>query len=866
MKLTIRSPQGTTTLEIPKDVVTIGRAPSNDVVIEDQKASRNHCRIELIEGKYKLTDLGSRNGTKLNGQRVQEASFSEGDEIRIGATRVWVGEVASKWGLLFMSGERQGRIVALPNKPMTLGRSASCDLVLEDPRVSSSHAEISPRDPEYVIKDLDSRNGTYINNQRVGEAILHENDVIRIGTFYLKFGSIESLTQPEPAVVAVAQPGGVSAWLLLLPLLITLGALGYYIYNMFDKIATGGGEPGEIITFDEVKAGKPAGCVYREDKAKCWAEKQEQGYALAMELGGGRAEAIVQREIVVKSDMPYSFAFALKTSDLRGAAGLRLRWFRKKSGVSSTSYILATGNNEGKQNQVVLSPAWADRLEISCLAFGPKGKITFDDIAWKEAEDRPLQPILKNADGALAFDERGVPALSLMGVTVFEDMELSILGTDGSTRTAQSVSMPTAGFPQMPNSNTTVSRLQLYDVAGPTVTLQSKWFVEGSGFRAEYSVTPDEDVANQGVLFKLKGQTGCLFSDGVFTAPSTKPADAQAINWILPTQRAVLVFNGGTARVSLTDNEWIFAWGPGTLVRNRPFSVSLEIRLIGEEEMARLEERKKRAMAEMTKDIGAALATIEEVKAGYPYLREAVEWAAQFEGQLKASLEQLKLAADKLRRKAELTQRPADFEAAISAYLAVARYAPRRPEGQEAAKLAAELKTKLDDAAKTRLALSTESVLRKAQDRMEKKDFAIARLYLECLKKRCPDMEKDKADRAGILLKEIERQEKQWREEKAQAAEQQQEKPPEEPPAAPAEKAPEQPPEPEKAKPQQPQPPAKPVAPPTPPKTKPTAAPAHTPGPPPAQPAPQPKGKGTRKPTNKPHEDKAPNENKGHRL
>ncbi len=65
--------------------VAIGRHPNNDVVLEDNLASRFHCVIEPgADGGYMVRDLGSRNGTRLNDQRIDESPFAEGDALRIG--------------------------------------------------------------------------------------------------------------------------------------------------------------------------------------------------------------------------------------------------------------------------------------------------------------------------------------------------------------------------------------------------------------------------------------------------------------------------------------------------------------------------------------------------------------------------------------------------------------------------------------------------------------------------------------------------------------------------------------------------------------------------------------------------------------
>jgi FHA domain len=67
--------------------LSIGRSPDADVRIEDRFASQLHTRVYSREGYYYIEDLGSTNGTFLNGERVDgEARLSDLDEIRIGDT------------------------------------------------------------------------------------------------------------------------------------------------------------------------------------------------------------------------------------------------------------------------------------------------------------------------------------------------------------------------------------------------------------------------------------------------------------------------------------------------------------------------------------------------------------------------------------------------------------------------------------------------------------------------------------------------------------------------------------------------------------------------------------------------------------
>ena len=69
-------------------LIGIGRASDNDVILDDPLVSRHHCQLKLQHGAYGFADLGSRNGSFVNGQQVNEIALGPGDVIRIGATSI----------------------------------------------------------------------------------------------------------------------------------------------------------------------------------------------------------------------------------------------------------------------------------------------------------------------------------------------------------------------------------------------------------------------------------------------------------------------------------------------------------------------------------------------------------------------------------------------------------------------------------------------------------------------------------------------------------------------------------------------------------------------------------------------------------
>ncbi len=72
------------------DLVLIGRAPSNDLVLDSPSVSGHHARVTRAGEGWTLEDLGSRNGVLLAGRKVESATLSEGDRIKLGAVELMV--------------------------------------------------------------------------------------------------------------------------------------------------------------------------------------------------------------------------------------------------------------------------------------------------------------------------------------------------------------------------------------------------------------------------------------------------------------------------------------------------------------------------------------------------------------------------------------------------------------------------------------------------------------------------------------------------------------------------------------------------------------------------------------------------------
>ena len=68
--------------------LTLGRSSECQLVFADDPVSRRHAELRLVEGRWMLRDLGSSNGTWVNGRRVMEAEVAPGDDVQLGGCAI----------------------------------------------------------------------------------------------------------------------------------------------------------------------------------------------------------------------------------------------------------------------------------------------------------------------------------------------------------------------------------------------------------------------------------------------------------------------------------------------------------------------------------------------------------------------------------------------------------------------------------------------------------------------------------------------------------------------------------------------------------------------------------------------------------
>lgn len=190
--------------------LTVGRAKDCQIWIPNTCLSRRHTQLRCEGRRTVITDLGSVNGTFVNGVQVQEAQeLRHGDLVRVGPLEfryesltpaepevperptIVMGEPSRVPRLEVSGGQQRGLVFDLVRERMVIGRvgqGQQWDIVLPDRAVSRPHAEILKQGDSFLLKDLGSANGTLVNGVVLSEPHgLSDGDAITIGEAVLVF-------------------------------------------------------------------------------------------------------------------------------------------------------------------------------------------------------------------------------------------------------------------------------------------------------------------------------------------------------------------------------------------------------------------------------------------------------------------------------------------------------------------------------------------------------------------------------------------------------------------------------------------------------------------------------------------------------
>jgi len=114
-------------------------------------------------------------------------TYAPADREDADADFMYAGIRASTVLLIRAGGGREGEAIALDTDILTIGRSPHSDIFLDDVTVSRHHARIIRDESGFLVEDLNSLNGTYVNRKRIERHRLSEADELQIGKFKLAY-------------------------------------------------------------------------------------------------------------------------------------------------------------------------------------------------------------------------------------------------------------------------------------------------------------------------------------------------------------------------------------------------------------------------------------------------------------------------------------------------------------------------------------------------------------------------------------------------------------------------------------------------------------------------------------------------------
>ncbi|MBX3096734.1 MAG: FHA domain-containing protein [Fimbriimonadaceae bacterium] len=189
----------------------VGR--TGDIALEDPRVSRAHAVIKSDQGALSIEDVGSTNGTQVNGEAIAANAsipLSAGDKLSFGGLELVLGMPGEANKTAMPAGGRTMAMAAAPGQvaavaylvqegtkhpvatgKMTFGRRDGNDLVLSDPFVSGSHGMIEADGTGVYLTDTGSTNGTVVNDAKL---TANQRTQLRPGD-RIKLGSIELVVE-----------------------------------------------------------------------------------------------------------------------------------------------------------------------------------------------------------------------------------------------------------------------------------------------------------------------------------------------------------------------------------------------------------------------------------------------------------------------------------------------------------------------------------------------------------------------------------------------------------------------------------------------------------------------------------------------
>lgn len=193
---------------------TIGSADDNTLVIDDATVSPQHAKLTGNRQTYVLKDLGSAQGSFVNGEAINQRPVACKDVLRFGEVELTIIDPAKEaldyqWSLIGASRFLSGQEFPLyfdDSGEVIIGRGKRCTIAFPGTHLSKEHARFSLSDNGILkVEDLDSDNGVFVNDNRTKSALLRAGDVVRLDVYkFYVFGP--GIDLPKSAIAEPVIP------------------------------------------------------------------------------------------------------------------------------------------------------------------------------------------------------------------------------------------------------------------------------------------------------------------------------------------------------------------------------------------------------------------------------------------------------------------------------------------------------------------------------------------------------------------------------------------------------------------------------------------------------------------------------------
>ncbi len=206
-RLSILSGLPTGQIVLRQGTLLIGRLAESDIQLDHPEISRYHCKLHWNGHDAQIEDLGSRRGTRLNGSVLPKgalAPLQSGDRIDVGPVALQFGSdgavaaaapvpaphaesatVGASIARVVMGGHEVS-MIPLRDK-LVFGRASECEVSMNDAGVSRQHASIERSSTGFLVTDLRSRGGSFVNGHRFERHELVIGDQLQMGPFFFRF-------------------------------------------------------------------------------------------------------------------------------------------------------------------------------------------------------------------------------------------------------------------------------------------------------------------------------------------------------------------------------------------------------------------------------------------------------------------------------------------------------------------------------------------------------------------------------------------------------------------------------------------------------------------------------------------------------